>query len=194
MNQKRKQIILSLKSYYGKFDGNDIDKRIKHIKWQTLLNGLVVVFSAGLVLFGIITNYLGYHTVHWKESSFVFLAVISLSSVMRLPKSTVELKLLKHLRNTQNGNLQNAVAKRLDDELEEVIGKLNNFTTYKIVAILFALLLLIAGLYVFISENSRYWQYFNVPYMLFYVLGFYDFYIVNRKIQNNIDKYEELLN
>ena len=194
MNPKRKQIILSLKSYYGKFDGNDIDKRIKHVKWQTLLNGLVVVFSAGLVLFGIITNYLGYHTVHWKESSFVFLAVISLSSVMRLPKSTVELKLLKHLRNTQNGNLQNAVAKRLDDELEEVIGKLNNFTTYKIAAILFALLLLIAGLYVFISENSRYWQYFNVPYMLFYVLGFYDFYIVNRKIQNNIDKYEELLN
>ncbi len=194
MTKRRKQIILSLKSNYGNFDGNDIDKRIKHVKWQTILIFIVVIFTVGLVLFGIITNYLGYYTVHWKESSFVFLAVISLSSVMRLPKSTVELKLLKHLRNIQNGNLENAVAKRLDDELEAVIDKLNNFTTYKIVAISFVLLLLIGGLYVFISENSRYWQYFNVPYMLFYVLGFGDFYIVNRKIQDNIDKYEALLN
>ena len=193
MSNRRKQIILSLKSNYVAFDGNDIDKRIKFVKWQSVLNIFIVVFSAGFVLFGIITDFFGYHLVHWEKSGILILALLSLSSVLRLPKSIVELKLLKHYRKIQESDLQNAIAKELDDELETEIDKLNNLTIYKVFSIIMMILLFIAVFYLFLNRRFDYWQYLKAPFFLFYFLGIYNLYIINRRIQNNVDEYESFL-
>ena len=119
---ERKNIIVSLKSSYGE-KNKGIEKRIHFLKLMSIINIILIIFSAGILFLSIVSEQFGIGFFKWEKMGLI--AILSLSFVLNLPKSLYELKLLKHLIRINSKSEFNGIEK-LNKELKNIIYQLNN--------------------------------------------------------------------
>lgn len=182
----RKNIIISLKSYYGERK-KGIDKQIQFLKMSNFLNISISIVCFGVLITSIISEQLEFDFYKWQKTGL--LALLSLIAFLNLPNAIFELKLLKHFKKINNYNDFNGIEK-LNNDLKFQIDKLNNRIRTNIIPVILGILILFMSVWQTMSENNPYWEYMKLPIILFFGFIIIRFVIVNKKLSENIKKVE----
>lgn len=187
---ERKNIIVSLKSSYGE-KNKGIEKRIHFLKLMSIINIILIIFSAGILFLSIVSEQFGIGFFKWEKMGLI--AILSLSFVLNLPKSLYELKLLKHLIRINSKSEFNGIEK-LNNELKNIIYQLNNGLKNNWHVIFLAIVIMIMGIWQSLYDQSNpYWQYMKIPVILFFGIIVVQFINTNKKISDNINETEKYL-
>ena len=187
---ERKNIIVSLKSSYGE-KNKGIEKRIHFLKLMSIINIILVIFSAGILFLSIVSEQFGIGFFKWEKMGLI--AILSLSFVLNLPKSLYELKLLKHLIRINSKSEFNGIEK-LNKELKNIIYQLNNGLKNNWHVFFLAIVIMIMGIWQSLYDQSNpYWQYMKIPVILFFGIIVVQFINTNKKISDNINETEKYL-
>ena len=189
MNE-RKNIINSLKSNLRE-PKNGIEKRLSFLKGMTIFNLTLTLFSAGILVFTIISELFNYDFFKWEKTGL--LAILSLNFVLNLPNQFYELKLLKHLKKINSKSEFDGIEK-LNIELKNIIEKLNNRWKNGWPEIILAIIIMIMGIGqmgFYNNNNNPYWNYMKLPILAFYGIILFRFIFTNRKLNENINKTEK---
>lgn len=182
----RKNIIISLKSYYGERK-KGIDKQIQFLKMSNFLNISISIVCFGVLITSIISEQLEFDFYKWQKTGL--LALLSLIAFLNLPNAIFELKLLKHFKKINNYNDFNGIEK-LNNDLKFQIDKLNNRIRTNIIPVILGILILFMSVWQTMSENNPYWEFMKLPIILFFGFIIIRFVIVNKKLSENIKKVE----
>lgn len=187
---ERKNIIVSLKSSYGE-KNKGIEKRIHFLKLMSIINIILIIFSAGILFLSIVSEQFGIGFFKWEKMGLI--AILSLSFVLNLPKSLYELKLLKHLIRINSKSEFNGIEK-LNKELKNIIYQLNNGLKNNWHVFFLAIVIMIMGIWQSLYDQSNpYWQYMKIPVILFFGIIVVQFINTNKKISDNINETEKYL-
>lgn len=185
---ERKNIIVSLKSSYGE-KNKGIEKRIHFLKLMSIINIILIIFSAGILFLSIVSEQFGIGFFKWEKMGLI--AILSLSFVLNLPKSLYELKLLKHLIRINSKSEFNGIEK-LNKELKNIIYQLNNGLKNNWHVFFLAIVIMIMGIWQSLYDQSNpYWQYMKIPVILFFGIIVVQFINTNKKISDNINETEK---
>ncbi len=185
----RKNIIISLKSYYGERK-KGIDKQIQFLKMSNFMQILISIFCFGFLMTSIISEQLDYDFFKWEKTGL--LTLLSLMAFLNLPNGIFELKLLTHFKKINEYKDFNGIEK-LNDDLKFQIDKLNNRIETNIIPLVLGVLILIMSGWQTMSENNPYWEYMKIPIILFFGFIIIRFIIVNKKLTENIRKVENTI-
>lgn len=182
----RKNIIISLKSYYGERK-KGIDKQIQFLKMWNFMNISITIICFGILMTSIISEQLVFDFYKWQKTGLI--ALLSLIVFLNLPNAIFELKLLKHFKKINNYNDFNGIEK-LNNDLKFQIDKLNNRIRTNIIQVILGILILFMSAWQTMNENNPYWEYMKIPIILFFGFIIIKFIIVNKKLTENIQKVE----
>lgn len=185
---ERKNIIVSLKSNYGERK-KGIEKRVKYLKGVHILSLICTILCGGIIILSIILEPLGFEFLKWQKMSL--LTILSLNFILRLPRETFELKLLKHLKKISDKTDFSGIEK-LNLELNTIVADLNNKMRYHRVFIALALVILILAMVQVLWEDFHpYWNYAKILVILFFGMVLSRFYMIYKKLNRNIKETEK---
>lgn len=182
----RKNIIISLKSYYGERK-KGIDKQIQFLKMSNFMNISLSIICFGILMTSIISEQLEFDFYKWQKTGLI--ALLSLIVFLNLSNPIFELKLLKHFKKINNYNDFNGIEK-LNNDLKFQIDNLNNRIRSNIIPIILGILILFMSAWQTMSENNPYWEFMKIPIILFFGIIIIRLVIVNKKLSENIKKVE----
>lgn len=121
------------------------------------------------------------------------LTILSISFILNLPNELYELKLLKHLKNSNTKSEFNGIDE-LNTELKNVIDNLNNRLKNNWILIALGIVIMIMGIWqMFYDKNNPYWNYMKLPILMFYGINVIRFVFTNKKLTKNINETEKIL-
>ncbi|HEY9170615.1 MAG TPA: hypothetical protein VIN72_14075 [Lutibacter sp.] len=182
----RKNIIISLKSYYGERK-KGIDKQIQFLKKMNFMHIFVGIFCFWFLMTSIISEQINYDFFKWQKTGL--LSLLSLMAFLNLPNGIFELKLLTHFKKI-NEYKDFIGIEKLNDDLKFQVDKLNNRIGTNIIPLFLGMLILIMGAWQTMNENNPYWKYMKIPVILFFGFIITRFIIINKKLTKNIRKVE----
>tara|TARA_R110001632_G_scaffold232256_2_gene372594 strand:+ start:4692 stop:5291 length:600 start_codon:yes stop_codon:yes gene_type:complete len=186
--EERKNIIVSLKSNYGERK-NGIEKRIQYLKGISILNLTLTLFCGGIIISSILSELLGYNFFKWQKTGL--LVILSLSFTLNLPNILYELKLLNHLKKINSKSEFDGIEK-LNNELRNLINKLNKRRKSNRFLFALTILILIMGIWQMgFDNNNPYWDYMKLPVIAFYGIIIFRFILINKKLAENINETEK---
>ena len=185
---ERKNIIVSLKSNYGERT-KGLEKRIQDLKIMSSIKLVLTIFCGGILILSIISGQFGNELFKWQKMGLF--SILSLSFIMNLPNELYELKLLKHLKR-MNSKSEFSGIEKLNNELKNIVDKLNSGLKNNWIIIILAVAIMIMGIWqVLYDNNNPYWDYMKIPTILFFGIIIVRFIIINKKLNGNINEMEK---
>jgi len=185
---ERKNIIVSLKSNYGERT-KGLEKRIQDLKIMSSIKLVSTIFCGGILILSIISGQFGNELFKWQKMGLF--SILSLSFIMNLPNELYELKLLKHLKR-MNSKSEFSGIEKLNNELKNIVDKLNSGLKNNWIIIILAVAIMIMGIWqVLYDNNNPYWDYMKIPTILFFGIIIVRFTIINKKLNENINEMEK---
>ena len=185
---ERKNIIVSLKSNYGERT-KGLEKRIQDLKIMSSIKLVLTIFCGGILILSIISGQFGNELFKWQKMGLF--SILSLSFIMNLPNELYELKLLKHLKR-MNSKSEFSGIEKLNNELKNIVDKLNSGLKNNWIIIILAVAIMIMGIWqVLYDNNNPYWDYMKIPTILFFGIIIVRFTIINKKLNENINEMEK---
>ncbi len=184
---ERKNIIVSLKPIYGERK-KGIDKRIRDLMIMSSVNLILTVFCGGMIFASIISEQLGYEFYNWDKMGL--LTILSLSFILSLPNDLYEIKLLNHFKKitalAEFDGIEN-----LNTDLKRIIHKLNERLKNNWYLILLVIVIMIMGIWQMLFDHNPYWIFMKIPTMLLFGIIITRFFVMNKKLTQNITEAEK---
>ncbi|MEL4307091.1 hypothetical protein [Joostella sp. CR20] len=188
--EERINIAISIKSNYGERK-KGIDRQIQNLKWLITMNVVLSILFIGFIFASIFFEPLGLKVFQWHKMGLmvVFLPMF----LMRIPNDIFELKLLNHSKKI-SGSKDFTALDTLNIDLASFIRKQNNQIKSAPVWFALTLFLLLAGVFQTINQEVNvYWSYVKIPVVLYILLFVIRFFMLNKKLNKNIQQVEEKL-
>jgi hypothetical protein len=189
--EKRISIIDSYRQGRPQAEGS-IEKRLKKARMLSNLQIIIGGLCVFLLFVSIISTSLNLpFSLNWDKAALT--VIITLSMALNFQPHYFEIKLLRHQKKL-NACKASSVPDELNAELTKLTEKINNRFRKYWPLILPVLVILAAALWqIFSNYHNPYWSYFKIPVLLVFVFIFWDFFQINARLSNNLNKAEEYL-
>ncbi len=183
-HQQRLKVINLLRSYTNR-KKSGITKRLRSLKLWNAINLITMALIWSFILFITARDFFAVPYLKYDWNNAGLLSVLAVSFTLRMTPLYFEQYLISQIVRLNRTNIE--IEESNNRELLQIIDNINR-PWRKIHIIILSIVVIIAGSWQILENNTPFWEYVKIPLLLLFVSALVDFFLNMNKLRQNFQK------